>query len=339
MITGAFPISDASHVSAVRRGASDLAHRLGFSETRTGQVALAVTELSTNILKHAQRGEVLVTECRAGESRGLEMLALDSGPGFPNVEQAMRDGHSTAGSLGHGLGSVQRNTDQFEIFSRPTRGAAALCRVWETPRSSFITATVPQFAIAGVCVAKPGEEVCGDAWAATIGVEKATVIVADGLGHGLLAAEAAWAALEAFARGPDLPPAAILGDVHAALRATRGAAVAVLSVVFDKDAVSFAGLGNIAASIVTDNARRSLISHNGTAGHSARTVQEFTYPVARGSTVIMHSDGLGTQWDPAEYPGLWSSDPAIVAGVLYRDFSRRRDDVTVLAGRLGARLQ
>ena len=76
-----------------------------------------------------------------------------------------------------------------------------------------------------------------------------------------------------------------------------------------------------------------MVSHNGTAGHSAGRIQEFTYPVPPQATIVMFSDGLGSHWDLAAYPGLAQRSPALIAGVLYRDFSRRRDDVTVVVAR------
>ena len=80
-----------------------------------------------------------------------------------------------------------------------------------------------------------------------------------------------------------------------------------------------------------------MVSHNGTVGHVTRKVQEFVYPWLPGALVIMHSDGLGTQWSLERYPGLALRDPALIAGVLYRDFQRGRDDVTVLVAREAAR--
>jgi anti-sigma regulatory factor (Ser/Thr protein kinase) len=331
MTSGSFPVRDPSQVSAARRGVVTFAERSGFDDTRVGQAALVATELATNILKHAHDGEMLVTECRHGDRRGLEIIALDRGHGLADLSVAMRDGHSTAGSLGQGLGAVQRASDQFEVFSPPSRGLAALSRLWDTHRPSI---THSSFRIGGVSVPKPGEELCGDAWSVQIGRERALLILADGLGHGLLASEAAVAAVAAFGRQPGRAPSAILEDVHLALRPTRGAAVGVCGIALNGGGLVFAGLGNIAGATVADSVRRSFVSHNGTAGHSARNMKEFNYPLPAGAVVVMHSDGLGSQWDPADYPGLWTHDPSLIASVLYRDFTRRRDDVTVIVGRI-----
>jgi anti-sigma regulatory factor (Ser/Thr protein kinase) len=330
MTSAAFPVGDPSHVASARRAAALSAVRAGFGETRAAQVALAVTELATNILKHAQAGEVLVTEIRCGDRRGLEILAIDAGRGIANLDTSMRDGESTAGSLGHGLGAVRRAADVFDVFSQAGKGSVVFARLWSLPGE---TCPPTGMALGAVSVAKPGEDVCGDAWTADPTRRRTTVLVVDGLGHGPLAADAAVVAVREFMRDPLRSPEAALEDLHAALRATRGAAVSIAAIDLDQEVVLFAGLGNVSGAIVSGDARRSLVSHNGTAGHAARKMQEFTYPLPKGSTLVLHSDGLGTHWDPKSYPGLWVRQPAVIAGTLYRDFTRRRDDVTVVVAR------
>jgi anti-sigma regulatory factor (Ser/Thr protein kinase) len=333
MTTASFPVTDTSHVSTVRRAGSALATRVGFDESDAGRVALVVSELATNLVKHASGGEILLTLIDHGDRAGVEVLALDKGPGFRDFEHAAQDGHSTSGSLGHGLGAVRRQSDHVELFSTPA-GTVSLARIWRRPSAA---ASPNGFVVAGVSVPKPGEDRCGDDWAADVGPHRAALFVVDGLGHGPAAAEAAAEAVAVFKRASARAPAALLDDVHLALRPTRGGAVGMAVVDLDRSLTIYAGIGNIAGSIVTGDERRSFVSQNGTAGHVARRLQEFTYPIAGQSTIVMQSDGLGTHWNPAAYPGLWQRDPAVVAGVLYRDFTRRRDDVTVLVGRIGVR--
>ncbi|HEY7497475.1 MAG TPA: ATP-binding SpoIIE family protein phosphatase [Vicinamibacterales bacterium] len=328
MRTAAFPVEDSSHVAAARRGAVWAAERAGFDETRAGQVAIVATELATNILKHAGRGEMLVSDCGAGAARGLEILALDAGPGLPHLDRSIRDGHSTTGSLGLGLGAVSRLSDAFDVFSLPGKGSVVLARLRARPGEAHAGA----FAIAGISVALAGEEACGDDWVADVGRHRTSVLVADGLGHGLLAADAAAAAVREFSRDPHRSPAAMLEDLHNALRATRGAALGVAHIDLEKDLVTFAGLGNIGGAIVANGSRKNLTTHNGIAGYSARHVQEFGYPLPREAVIVLNSDGLGSHWSPADYPGLWVKDPALIAGAIYRDFTRRRDDATVVVG-------
>jgi hypothetical protein len=121
--------------------------------------------------------------------------------------------------------------------------------------------------------------------------------------------------------------------MHEALRATRGAAVAVAELDLARALVSYTGIGNISASIVTHEGSTSLVSMNGTVGVNARTYRLFTQPWPRGAALIMLSDGLKSQWQLSRYPGLIERHPSLIAGVLYRDHRRGSDDATVLAVR------
>ena len=189
-----------------------------------------------------------------------------------------------------------------------------------------------------VCsVAHAGEPVCGDDWSVTWRQRQGELLVVDGLGHGIGASEAAMLAVRIFGSSRASSPPLLVEELHQALRATRGAALGVAAVDLENELVKFAGLGNVGASIVTPERKRTnLVSQNGTAGHVARRVSEFSYPFRTGSILVMFTDGLVSSWDPAAYPDLWSYDPAIIAGVLYHDFFRHRDDVTVVVGKLRA---
>lgn len=320
-------VEDSSQVAAARRVAVGLARALGFDEPTSGRVALAVTEAATNVLKHADRGELLLSAAPAGGQAVIEILVLDRGPGMANVERCLQDGYSTAGSAGTGLGALRRIADTFDVYSRPG-GTALLVRVGPSARSRPAAAVV-----GGVSVAVTGEEQCGDAWDQEPQAGGLAVLVVDGLGHGAIAAQAAREAVRAFRRHAGAPPAARIAALHQALRATRGAAVAVAEIDAFRRVVRFAGLGNIAASVYREGPVQHLVSHYGTAGHTAARIAEYTYPWPPDGVLIMHSDGVTSLRDLAPYPGLLQRDPGLVAGVLYRDFARRRDDATVVVAR------
>jgi hypothetical protein len=178
-----------------------------------------------------------------------------------------------------------------------------------------------------------GEEACGDGWAVGCHDLGATLLAADGLGHGPQAAIAAKAAIDTLGSNRTLEPPQLMERANEALRITRGAAAAIARFDCERDELRFAGIGNISAWVHDDRGRRALVSHNGIVGHNVRKVQEFTVPFAPGALCIMHSDGLQTQWDLDSYPGLRLRHPALVAAVLMRDFTRGRDDAMVLAVR------
>ena len=334
MNAAAHAVEDSSQVASARRAVLDLARQIGFAEERAGQAALIVTELGTNLVKHARSGEVLLRPIQtngAAVAQGIEVLAIDRGPGMTDVPRARQDGYSTAGTLGHGLGSVERQSDFFQIYSQPS-GTVAVSRLWSAPKQP--AARQPLYEIGGILVSHPGEAICGDAWGWVMRDDRFAIMVADGLGHGLSAHDAADAAIAVFYRHHEETPSRVIADVHAALRSTRGAAVATVAVDTDRGLAHFCGVGNIGAVLISANgSRHSMVSQNGTAGHVASRIHEFTYPLSARSMIVMFSDGLTSHWDLAPYPGLSTRHPSIIAGILYRDFSRRRDDVSVVVAK------
>ena len=100
-----------------------------------------------------------------------------------------------------------------------------------------------------------------------------------------------------------------------------------------QNCVRYAGVGNISGVIVSNGSSRHLVSTNGTVGHDVRKVQEFSYPFPDNALLVLHSDGLTSHWNMDAYPGLIVKPPSLIAGVLYRDFQRGNDDVTVVAAR------
>lgn len=325
-------VSEPTDVSAVRRSAVALAAALDFDETAAGRVALVITEAGTNLVKHAGGGDVLLRGGGRAPGAWVELLALDRGPGMSNVVRCLQDGFSTSGSPGTGLGAVRRLATTFDLYSRPGLGTALLARV----NGSTGTAPGPgTLEVEGICVAKPGEDVCGDAFAEDPRADGTSLIVVDGLGHGPSAAEASRAAVAAFREAVGRRPAQRLERVHQALRSTRGAAVAVADLELEARVVRFAGLGNIAGEILhEEGAVEHLVSQPGTAGHLARGIREYTYRWPSGALLVLHSDGVSTHHDLTRYPGLGQRHPALIAGVLLRDAGRGRDDATVVVARV-----
>lgn len=329
-MTVSVTVADPSQAGEARRQAGRLAARLGFDETAAGRLALVVTEAATNMVKHAEGGEIVVVPRAWEGDPGIDVLALDRGPGIANLATSMCDGHSTAGSPGTGLGAIARLASRFDVHSMPGVGTAVLARLW---RRAPASRPGRRLRVGGLCLPRPGETACGDAWAVHERDGRTVLLVADGLGHGQLAADAARQATRTFADAWEQPPARIVDAIHQALRSTRGAAVAVAEVDLHRQVVRYSGVGNIAGTIVADSRERHLVSHNGTAGHEARKIDEFVYPWPAGGLLVLHSDGLGSHWKLNRYAGLAERDPSLIAGVLYRDHARRRDDVTVVVAR------
>jgi anti-sigma regulatory factor (Ser/Thr protein kinase) len=329
--TTLLPVMEESNVGEVRRKAASLAAYLKFTDERAGRLAIISTELAGNIAKHARSGEILLLVLDEPGRSGVEILALDKGPGIGNVAASMRDGYSTAGTPGTGLGAASRLSDVFDIQSTPGVGTAVLARVWAESAPRARESGPTQHGV--VCIAKPREEVCGDAWGVVPQEHGALFAVVDGLGHGPDAGIASNTAIGAMAANSSAEPLALLGSMHLALRSTRGAAGAVAKLDMGANEIKFAGVGNIGGALTDGATLRHMVSHNGTLGHGSPHMTRFAYPLSRQAVIVMHSDGLATQWRTDRYPGLLTRHPALIAGVLYRDFRRGTDDVTVLVVR------
>ena len=321
-----FHVGELSEIAAARRAAAEMARRLKFDETRAGRLAIVVTEAATNIVKHAVEGEILLRPINADGHRGVEVIAIDAGPGMASIDALMADGTSTAGTYGVGMGAMRRQSDSFDIYSAPGKGTVVLMIVWGADGAVPLAG----WEVGAVCVPIPGEEECGDTWGVSCHRGGISVVVADGLGHGPAAAVASAAAVDVSLDFDKGSPGARLEDAHGALRATRGAAVAIADIDSYSGKLVFAGVGNIAASIATSGPRRHLLSHNGIVGSNLRKVQEFEQPWDSSSLLIMATDGINTRWDLAPYPGLSFNHASVIAAVLYRDFQRGRDDATVV---------
>jgi anti-sigma regulatory factor (Ser/Thr protein kinase) len=325
-----FPVTHASDVAAARRAGQKLADSLGFDDVKAGRLAIVITEAATNILKHAGEGTVTIMRTQSGvDMPGVDVVAVDNGPGIGDLEFSLRDGVSTAGTAGTGLGALRRQADEFDVWTRHGRGAAFFMRIWKgTPPPEPCGMEV-----GALCTPLAGEEACGDGWAVSCNRDGATLLGADGLGHGPEAAKAAAGAIQALEKRPAAAPGDVLHTAHDLLRITRGAALSVARIDYRGDDLRFAGIGNVNALVVDGAARRALVSHNGIVGHNMRKVQEFTAPFPPGALCVLTSDGIQTQWDLGDYPGLHARAPALVAAILMRDFIRRRDDAMVLVAR------
>ncbi|MCC8394851.1 ATP-binding protein [Paraburkholderia sp. MMS20-SJTR3] len=387
-----FEIADPSQISFARRGIGELAQRVGCSETAIGRVAIVVTECATNQLKHAQRGELLARTLHAlvpdgspAARAGVELLAIDNGPGIHDLHACFVDGYSTAGSPGTGMGAINRLADELDVWSAPGLGTILRIVIWADGGAATNSNRVTNSATIGAANAldpaaphaepratsgssadsstgiatRPveygainlplqGEILCGDAWSCGYADGEFTVMVADGLGHGALAYQAARAAVDNFAQLGPSSVEQIVVAAHQALRPTRGAALGVARIPLGAPggeprqpdgtsanaAARFCGIGNIAASVWTPHAHRHLVSHAGIAGHQMHKAQAFKVDWPDDALLILHSDGLATRWDLSRYPGLTLRHPALIAAALYRDFARGRDDLTVFVARV-----
>lgn len=318
-----FVVDDTSQVGEVRRASHVLARELGFDDAAAGRLAIGVTELGTNLVRHAGGGALLL----GVDGSAVELLSLDSGPGM-DVDRCLSDGYSTGGTAGTGLGAVKRLADRFSAFSMSGRGAVVAARFGVAP------ALTPGFSVAGVALPAPGEQVSGDGWGVRAEQGGLRLLVADGLGHGPEAAEASSLALTLFQRSPaTASPAALLEDAHATMRSTRGAAVAIVSMSAEPGTLTMAGAGNIIGRLISGIGDRSLLTQPGTLGVQIRRLQDTVHDWPEHAILVLHSDGIVSRWNLQDVPGLLQCDPIVTAAWIIRDHVRGHDDATVVVVR------
>lgn len=321
-------VTEETQVGEARRCANDLCHRLGANETFCGKAAIVVTEMAHNLVRHGGGGELLIREIPSLKHSSLEFIALDQGRGMRNVTECLRDGYSTSGTAGTGLGSIKRLADRFELYTAPDRGTVVWARLCTAPQEN----TSEQFEVGAASVALENEEVCGDAWEVIESPGSLRLMVTDGLGHGPFAEDAARNAIAVFRSHPQAAMEEVLELTHRALVKTRGAAAAVVELRPNRQ-VTNVGVGNISARLITPGKSKNLVSDNGTLGANVRKFQSYTQPWSDDMLLVVHSDGISQPWNLDDYPGLAHRHPSVIAGVLYRDFKRRRDDATVVVVR------
>lgn len=307
-----------------RREAVALATRLGFGDARAAEVGIVAAELTSNVARHGGGGDIVLRRVRCSPQTGLGLLAMDRGPGIADLALAVRDGVSTSSTLGIGLGAVQRLAAATDIYSVPGRGTvidAVVC-----PGGSVADGAD----VGGLSRPMTNEEVCGDSFAVVAQGSRHVAVLADGLGHGPLAAAASQAAVQVLIEGTTDGPAALLAEMGSRLRHTRGAAVAVADVDLDERVLRFAGVGNVAGWILHDERRQGMPSQPGiVGGRPPRAVRERVFALTPGAVVVLHSDGLTDKWELTSYPGIRARTAPVIAAVLLRDAGVRHDDACV----------
>ncbi len=340
-------IRDEAEVGAARRAVHDYASDIGFGETELAEIDIVVQEIGTNAATYATGGGSLCYTAPLGARPGLELFYCDKGPGIYNLDRAIRDGVSTNGSLGAGLGAIRRLSDEFDVYStarttsrlshprRTSHGTAILARKWVSGESHAPEAEAEDLSkLFGVCSRPhPNEEVNGDAYFIRTHNERTLLAVIDGLGHGQgaqVAAKVAIASLEEWT-GENVDE--VLQAAHDALRATRGAVMGVAILDRAEGRVHYAGVGNIAVRAFQTPEPFSPIPANGTLGARLGKIRAWSGRWAAGATLLLASDGVSEAWDINAYPGLLERSPQLMAGILMRDYGRDADDATILIAR------
>ena len=326
-----FRADDRSYYSLLKKDIHQRAVDAGFSKKQVAELDIIVSEMTSNLAKHALGGEILLGIVSSDGNEYIEVISIDDGPGMQDPQKMIADGMSTTNTLGHGLGSIKRLSDRFEIFSQKGWGTIVLSRLSkkENQKRKHGVEIVP------FVVAKPGETTSGDGCYYKLTDEYFKLLVADGLGHGADANKAVNEAVNAFKICPFDNPVEILQFIHTSIRKTRGIVGTVVLFNLKTKTWRIAGIGNISTKMANAFSSRNYLAYNGIIGHNipnSMKVQEFS--INDFQQVILCSDGIKSRWDLARYPGIGKYDPTIQAAALYKDFGRRTDDMSIVIGKV-----
>ncbi|MBZ4037601.1 SpoIIE family protein phosphatase [Flavobacterium sp. 17A] len=329
-----YKIDDRSLIAFIKREIHNLALQLGFTPHRAAETDIIVAELTSNLMKFANGGELLYRSNFNGEFNEIEIYCLDKGVGFDNVAKIMNDGYSSSNTLGHGLGSIKRLSNDFQIYSMKNWGCVQYVKICEKPeleiptiKSGLNTSTI--------AVNYPGEKFCGDGYYIKQNSKGFQIFVGDGLGHGESANEAVEAAIKAFRQSVETDPTAVLRDIHLKVKKTRGLVATIASVDYKSEVWNICGIGNINTRIYNGLENKTYTPYNGIIGHNIpRTLNNTIVPYKKHQIIIMHSDGLRTRWNLNDLSSIFKHSPGIIAAALYKENIRGTDDATILAGKI-----
>ncbi len=323
-----FAASDRSYFALLKKEIQKKAEEVGIPKNRLNELELIVSEITSNLFKYAKDGEILVGVFGNDKNSYIELISIDSGPGMVNANKMLQDGVTTGKTLGHGLGSIKRLSDTFDIYSQVGWGTVLLSRIYVAKPQVGRRET---FIVRPLILAKPGEVVSGDGHICRVTPQGFQVLLADGLGHGTAANEAVNEAAKVFWSEPVRTPSDTLRVLHPAIKKTRGAVAHILSYEQKEKKWICCGIGNIMLRLYGTHLHKNHMSYNGIVGHNIpNTLNDQYYTSLDYNIAVICSDGIKTRWDLTKYPQILNHDPSILAATLYKDHGRRTDDMSVI---------
>jgi len=289
---------------------------------------LVVSELGSNVVKHASSGTIQLRPLQQGGRNGLRIECDDNGSGIDDPEQALTDGYSTSGSLGIGLGTVNRLMDDLELSNLPGAGLRVICHRWVRPCAGGLASRLLEFGVA----TRPcrGHRENGDAFVIKCWEEKALTGILDGLGHGPLAQRAAQAGRQYLEQHFDQPLDNLFRGVERACRATRGVVMALARFDLATKKLTMASVGNIEVRLLARNIPVQPLVRRGVLGLNAPNPVLTEHLWTPDAILMMHSDGLSGRWRWDQISRLANESVNQIASELLLDFGKSEDDVTVL---------
>jgi anti-sigma regulatory factor (Ser/Thr protein kinase)/serine/threonine protein phosphatase PrpC len=324
-------VATVADVAEARRRAREFARHVGFEATECEEIGLVMSEVASNLLRHAGGGTIELRHVDLGQRPGLEIVSEDHGPGIADTERALTDGFSTAGSLGYGLGVVNRLMDELHIESQPGAGTRLVCRRWL--HLPGVGERICPLAFGAASRPRPGMEVNGDAFVIKQWGMGALVGVIDGLGHGQFAHRAAQAARSYVEAHFDRPLEEIFRGAARACQATRGVVMALAQFHWVSQSMSFGSIGDIEARVFGSSQPMNFKIRRGVLGLSAPAPEVTTHPWLPSNTMVLHSDGVKSRWGWDDFPQLAQRSATDTACILLRALAKENDDATVVVVR------
>jgi hypothetical protein len=299
-------------------------------------ILLAASEIMTNQLKFSIGAGIIQIWEHKKPHHCLDIFGYDMGPGIKNISKAMTDGFSTSSTLGHGLGTIMRSSDIFEVYSKPEKknkkdiwnGTAIWCRFYPQTRPPEFNS--PQ---TGIFIRAMNDDIYnGDFITFYLCDNNIIWLHIDGLGHGKNAYESGQIA-DRIAISK-LDPGEIISVLNKNLFGKRMANGVSISL-DNSGNFLYSGYGNVLIKILTPGGeQKSLHLQNKTIGESKMTAKNMSGKIDPDNIIMTISDGISHNFDLSHYPGLLSRHPQMTAYLLGNLFSRRNDDKSLFIAKI-----
>ncbi len=311
-----------------RKKSRIIAKQIGFNKAEDiEEIAITASELVSNLIKYAKDGKIIITSIEEQGKKGIQIESIDNGPGIEDVELAIVDGFSTIGSLGFGLGTINRLMDNFNIISRKGIGTHIIVKRWI---KDVIKKVIFPLDFSGVSRPYPGFQVNGDAFIIKRWKENVLISVIDGLGHGPMANRATTIALEYIKKNFDQPLNQIIRGLHIECRHSRGIVIALARFDLINKDVFFTGVGNVEARTFGNKMQETFITQRGLVGRTIPTIRVMKHHWEPGFIMVLFSDGINSRWRWIDYSHLLNEPARFIAYHMLENLAKDNDDATII---------
>ncbi len=323
------PVGDESDIVIVVNAVRKSAHAIGFSEKQIEELVIVAKELATNIIKHAKSGKMILSELSEKSKQGVCLETLDSGPGIADIEFSIADGVSTTGSLGVGLGTVNRIMDELEISSQIGNQSGTRVFALKWKRGNDTAESCP-LDIGVASRPHPRMAVNGDAYYIKKYGSKVLLSVIDGIGHGQFAHRASSKARRYLESHYEQPLELLFRGVNRECRATRGVVMALVRIDWKLGTMQHASLGNIETRLLGAEQSPRFMTKRGIIGQKLNIPHVTEHKWQENYILTLFSDGIQSHWNWNDFDTKINSSSDDLCRTIIRKLSRDNDDATIL---------